>query len=144
MARYTVYLLRSAVGRLENLGVHVRGLSRNLKGTGFDSVSTNKIGVQILALSAPPVSQTALQLGLCECVADTKSLPISNMSKTAAAARRGGAAWRVTSIRHTTSRLRFAIAAVCGGGVRRWCAAAVACGSAARLQKITTLRNCPD
>ena len=33
-----------------------------------------------------------------------------------------------------TSRLRFAIAAVCGGGG----------GSAARLQKITTLQNCPD
>ena len=49
--------------------MHVWGLSRYLKGTGFASVSANKIGVQILALSAPPVSPTALQLGLCECVA---------------------------------------------------------------------------
>ena len=46
------------------------GLSRYLKGTGFASVSINKIGcAKNLHSLQPPVSQTALQLGLCECVA---------------------------------------------------------------------------
>ena len=98
----TVYLLRSAVGRLENLGLHVWGLSRYLKGTGFASVSTNKIGVQVLALSAPPVSQTALQLGLCECVAARHKV-FANFKYVKDGGGGGGGgdgstSWRVTSI----------------------------------------------
>jgi hypothetical protein len=65
-------------------------ISRSLKGTCFTSISGIKIGLQILAPSAPQVSPAALQLELCEYVADTKSLPISNMSKTAAAQWRDG------------------------------------------------------
>ena len=94
-------------------------------------------GTNTCTLCTPAVSQTALQLGLCECVADTKSLPISNMSKTAAAARRRGVAGDFDPTHYFSFTFRHC------GGVRRL-AAAVACGSAARLQKITTLQNCPD
>jgi hypothetical protein len=55
--------------------------------------------------------------------------------------RRSGAtaAWRVTSIRHTTSRLRSAIAAVCYGcGVRQRCTLA----KNHHLAKLSRLRHC--
>lgn len=105
-------------------------ISRSLKGTCFTSISGIKIGLQILAPSAPQVSPAALQLELCEYVADTKSLPISNMSKTAAAQWRDGG---VAGDFDPTHCFSFTFRRRQRGG-----------GGSARLQKITTLQNCPD
>ena len=104
-------------------------------------------GTNTCTLCTPAVSQTALQLGLCECVADTKSLPISNMSKTAAAAATAAAARRVVAGDFDPTHYFSFTFRHCGGGVRRrrrWRGVRQRCTLAKNhhLAKLSRLRHC--
>jgi hypothetical protein len=110
-----VYLLRSALARFENLGAHVLGhfkiFERNLFYFYFwhQNWVANTCTLCTTGFAGGPAVRTVRIRGRHKVFANFKYVKDGG-GAVARRRRRSGAtaAWRVTSIRHTASRLRFA------------------------------------